>query len=162
MPRLNCALSEIIVEANLKSYEKWRRFIFLLSLFSFFIAKSTFLPCGFLHLMSCIFPRERTILIWAYEGLFWNLTCFGNNIILNWESWWILFQTPISEAVIMPGSVLSNRTTSSVCYTTLCLLRALKQSIAQSRFLRLCAVLSNVWSNCLMTIRTHLEGFSNF
>ena len=41
----------------------------------------------------------------------------------------------------MPGSVLNNRTTSSVCYTTLCLLRALKQSIAQSRFLRLCAVL---------------------
>ena len=77
------------------------------------------------------------------------------NTILNWESLWILFQTPISEAVIMPGSVLSNRTTSSVCYITLCLLCALKQSIAQSRFLRSCAALSNV---CLMTIHTHLSN----
>ena len=137
MPRFNCALSETIVEANPQKLWNMMPFgFFLLSLYLFFIAKSTFIPCGFLHLMSCIFPRVRTIF---YE-LTWLV--LETNTVWNWGSWWILFQTPISEAVITPGSVLNNRTTSSVCYTTLCLLRALKQSIAQSRFLRLCAVLS--------------------
>ena len=122
--------------------------------FLFFIAKSTFILCGFLHLMSYIFLRERTIFFYEHRrDVSETWLVLETNTIWNWGSWWILFQTPISEAVIMPGSVLNNRTTFSVCYTTLCLLRALKQSIAQSRFLRLCAVLSNVWSNCLMTIR---------
>ena len=50
--------------------------------FLFFIAKSTFILCGFLHLMSYIFLRERTIFFMSIEGtclkldLFWKQTQF--------------------------------------------------------------------------------------